>query len=249
MSTANPPSISAAKAAKTLKLITKLLAKAENTPYPEEALTFQEHAERLMVRYGIEQATVDAEAGKAGQPRETMVEHRVVFTGSYRIGQTRGFTSIAHAFNSVRVLESTGRTTKSLFLIGAESDVEQISRLIDSLRVQMESAMQAWWLSYLNRPFLSAHERTLERRQFQLGFLTSVAERIRAIHVSETLAAEPGQALVLANRIDRASTHVAELYPRLRNARKSNLSAGSAQSMLAGAEAGLVATVNGAIGD
>lgn len=226
-----------------------MLAKAENTPYPEEASTFQEHAERLMVRYGIEQAAVDAEAGKSGQPQEAMVERRVVFTGAYRIGQARGFTSIAHAFNSVRVLESTGRTAKSLFLIGAESDVGQIMRLVESLRVQMESAMQAWWLSYPYRPFLSTHERTLERRQFQLGFLTSVAERIRAIHASETQDAEPGQELVLANRLDRASDHVAELYPRLRNARKSTFSVGSVHSMVAGAEAGLIATVNGAIKD
>lgn len=234
----------ARKAARTLKLITKLLAKAESTPFPAEALAFQEHAERLMVRYGIEQAAIDAEARISGRPQERMVEERVEFTGQYRVGQARGFTHIALAFNNVRVLQANTSTRKLLYLIGAESDVAQVLRLFASLRLQLESAMAAWWLDYPYKDFLSTHERTLERRQFQLGFLSTVAGRIEAAYSSEVAAAGPGNELVLASRRDRADAKVAELYPQLRTARSQAISTGSRAAHSAGSFAGTMATVN-----
>ncbi len=235
------------KAAKTLKLITKLLAKAENTPFPAEAQAFQEHAERLMVRYGIEQASVDAEAGKEGKPREAMVEERIEFSGQYRVGLARGFSYIAVAFDSVTVLQATTSTKKLLYLIGAESDVGQILRLFASLRVQMATAMTVWWLDYDFKDFLTAHEKTLERRQFQLGFLSTVAQRIKHIHSSEVAAGSPGSSLVLANRRDRAEQHAKELYPEVRRGRNQALSVGSRDAHSAGVRAGTTAAVNGQV--
>ncbi len=244
METVNQPS---RKAEKTLKLITKLLAKAENTPFPAEAQTFQEHAERLMVRYGIEQASIDAEAGKAGKPQEPMVERRFELHGQYRVGLARGFSLIAMAFNTVRVLQSTTSATKTMYLIGAESDVAQILRLFASLQMQLESAMQVWWLAYPYKPYLSPHEKTLERRQFQLGFLSTVADRIEAIHSSEAAAAEPGTGVVLAGRRQRADEHLQMLYPSVRSTRRQALSAGSSAAHAAGSYAGTMAAVNGAV--
>ena len=235
------------KAEKTLKLITKLLAKAEGTPYPAEAQTFQEHAERLMVRYGIEQASIDAEAGKTGKPQEPMVEQRFELNGQYRVGLARGFTLIALAFNTVRVLQANTPATKIMFLIGAESDVAQILRLFTSLKLQLVSAMQAWWLDYPCKPYLSPHDKTLERRQFQLAFLTTVARRLEAIHSSEMASGEPGKGLVLAGRRERADEHVQLLYPTIRSARRQSLSTGSSAAHAAGSFAGTMATVNGAV--
>lgn len=232
------------KAKKTLKLITALLAKAESTPFPAEAQAFQEHAERLMVRYGIEQATIDAEAGKAGKPQEAMVEERVELTGQYRVGQARGFTAIALAFTTVRVLHATGSTKKILYLIGAESDVSQIVRLFDSLRLQLSAAMQTWWLEYPYKPYLSTHEKTLERRQFQLGFLTTVAHRIEGLYKQESSSAAPGNELVLTGRRERADDHVMLLHPALRSARQQSMSHGSSNAHAAGSYAGTLATVN-----
>ncbi|MGO2542049.1 MAG: DUF2786 domain-containing protein [Specibacter sp.] len=235
------------KAERTLKLITKLLAKAESTPFPAEAQTFQEHAERLMVRYGIEQASIDAEAGKAGRPQELMVEERFELSGQYRVGQARGLTAIALAFDTVRVLQANTSNKKLLYLIGAESDVSQILRLFVSLGLQLETAMQSWWLDYPYKPFLSAHEKTLERRQFQLGFFTTVAHRIAAIHKDEVAAGGPGNELVLASRLDRADEHVQSLHPTLRSARSQAMSFGSANAHAAGSFAGTMATVNGQV--
>ncbi|WP_125611951.1 DUF2786 domain-containing protein [Specibacter cremeus] len=238
----------AKKAAKTLTLITRLLAKAEATGFPDEAQAFQEHAERLMVRYGIEQATVDAEAGRLGKPREAMVERHFPVTGTYRVGRSQGFTAIARAFNSVQVLESTGRTAKTLYLIGAESDVDQVMRLFHSLLVQMDGAMHAWWAAVPYRDALSANDRTLERRQFQLSFLHRVAERITALHASEAAAGEPGRALVLVGRRERAEEHVRTLHPRVRIVRPRGLLAGTHSAHAAGSAAGSRATVNERVG-
>ncbi|ALV45012.1 hypothetical protein MB46_05330 [Arthrobacter alpinus] len=243
-SSASTTAPTAHKAKKTLKLITALLAKAENTPFPAEAQAFQEHAERLMVRYGIEQATIDAEAGRAGKPQEPMSEERFELTGAYRVGQARGFTAIALAFSTVRVLHATGSSKKILYLIGAESDVEQIVRLFNSLQVQLAAAMQTWWLNYPYKPYLSTHEKTLERRQFQLGFLTTVADRIEALYNLESVQGAPGNELVLTGRRERADDHVKLLHPALRNARPQPISHGSSTAHAAGSYAGTQATVN-----
>lgn len=235
------------KAQKTLNLITQLLAKAENTPFPAEAQAFQEHAERLMVRYGIQQASIDAEAGKAGKPQEPMVEERVEFKGVYRVGQARGYSEIAHAFSTVRVLQATSSSTKILYLIGAESDVSQVVRLFASLQVQLGAAMSSWWFDYPYKPYLSTQEKTLERRQFQLGFLTTVAGRLRAIYKDEIGFGGVGSELVLVGRKDRADDHVKLLYPELRSARRQSMAYGSHDAHMAGGVAGATATVNGEV--
>ena len=237
----------ARKAKKTLKLITKLLAKAESTPFPAEAQTFQEHAERLMVRYGIQQAAIDAEAGKAGKPQEPMVEDRFELGGQYRVGQARGFIAIATAFDTVKVLQATTASKKVIYLIGAESDVAQIRRLFASLLVQLDAAMAGWWASYPYKPHLSAHEKTLERRQFQMGFLVTVASRLTALFKEEAVAGEPGNQLVLASRRERADEHAQQLYPDVRKARSQGIAYGSATAHAAGSSAGHRATVNSEI--
>ncbi|AIY00284.1 hypothetical protein ART_0685 [Arthrobacter sp. PAMC 25486] len=232
------------KAKKTLKLITKLLAKAESTPFPAEAQTFQEHAERLMVRYGIQQAAIDAEAGKAGKPQELMVEDRFELGGQYRVGQARGFIAVASAFDTVKVLQATTPSKKVIYLIGAESDVAQIRRLFGSLLLQLDTAMASWWAAYPYKPHLSAYEKTLERRQFQLGFLVTVANRLSSLYKEEAVAGEPGNQLVLASRRERADEHAHELYPDVRNARRQDMAYGSSTAHAAGSTAGQRATVN-----
>ena len=235
------------KAEKTLQLITKLLAKAEGTPFPAEAQAFQEHAERLMVRYGIQQAAIDAEAGKAGKPQEPMVEDRFELGGRYRVGQSHGFIAIAHAFDTVKVLQATTTAKKVIYLIGAESDVAQIRRLFTSLLLQLETAMAGWWAGYPYKQYLSAHEKTLERRQFQMAFLTTVANRLTALYKEAAVDGEPGNELVLASRRERADEHAQRLHPDTRKARRQAIAYGSATAHAAGSSAGRRATVNSEI--
>ncbi|MFT4471896.1 DUF2786 domain-containing protein [Arthrobacter sulfonylureivorans] len=227
------------KAAKTLELINQLLAKAENTPYPAEAQAFQEHAERLMVRYGIEKAQLDDAAGKAGKEREAIVERQYVVSGVYRAGLVRGFTAVAHAFNAIEIMESTWRERTTLYLIGAESDVTKIIRLFDSLLVQIQPAMAEWWKNTPERSWMTRPEKEAERRQFQMSFLYEVSSRLLAIYGEEST----GQELVLADRKSRASEKAYELYPNAKQKRQARLQGGSYAAGRAGRAAGRNADV------
>lgn len=238
-------STTAEKMAKTRELINQLLAKAEATPYPAEAQTFQEHAERLMIRYGIEQAHLDAEAGKQGKPREAMVERPYTLRGVYRAAESRGFTAIARAFGTVKVLESGGRNTTTLYIIGAESDVAQALQIIESLTLQAKIAMAVWWRDNRLRPYLSPSEKTVERREFQLAFYLAAAERVAAVYGEEVAEAGPGTEIVLASRQDRAEAYTRELYPELRTSKNRAIVRGTHAAAGAGAAAGMRADVHG----
>ncbi|MGO1920858.1 MAG: DUF2786 domain-containing protein, partial [Microbacterium sp.] len=88
-----------------MDLIAKLLAKAESTT-PEEAEALTEHAERLMVKYGIEQARLDARRAKLGQAREEIVQEQMVFTGSYARDIRELGGNVAFALGSIRPMQS-----------------------------------------------------------------------------------------------------------------------------------------------
>lgn len=231
------------KMAKNRELILQLLAKAESTEYPAEAEAFQEHAERLMVRYGIDMAQLDAEAGKRGEMREAMVERRYTLRGTYRRVESLGLTAVARAFKSVVVLEQAGKNTLSLYLIGAESDVEQITRLFDSLRAQVKHALSVWWLQQQRMHWLTTAEKGRERRQFHLGFYAGATGRVEAVYGAEVAAAEAGTELVLVAREGRAKEYTRELYPELKTSLPSRLAHGSADAQRAGKRAGLAADV------
>lgn len=225
--------------AKKLELIQQLLNKAANTPYPAEAETFQEHAERLMARYSIDAAMLDAEAAKQGKPREKMLESRYEVSGVYRLAYVRGLSYIATAFH-LQVLEQTWRNRTTLYLIGAETDVAQARRMFDSVMQQMETAMASWWLNYPPRQWIvDRATKQAEKRQFQLTFLTTVGTRLRKMYGEEGTGAE----LVLADRKARAEEYASELYPDTRTVKQRALRAGSSYASAAGRAAGERANV------
>ena len=82
---------------KKADLIAKLLAKAESTT-PEEAEALREHAYRLMEKYMIDQAVIDARRARDGQASEKIVTRIIEFDGGYAIikmrppQETLGFT-------------------------------------------------------------------------------------------------------------------------------------------------------------
>src|SRR5690554_6811468 len=106
-----------------LELITKLLAKAESTT-PEEAEALTEHAERLMVKYGIEQARLDTRRAEAGRTREEIIQDRMLFAGAYARDIRELGAGIALALGAIRPMygDASGGT---LYLVGFASDVQQ----------------------------------------------------------------------------------------------------------------------------
>jgi hypothetical protein len=230
---------------KKIDTIAKLLAKAESSEYPAEAEAFTEQAERMMIRYGIEKATIDDTMGKLGLQQEPIIKDHIDLTGVYRVGRMASFSNVVHAFNSVTPIRQSGPRNERMYLVGAKSDVEQVKRLLESLVIQGDVAMKAWWATEKDtKGWMTAAEKTKERRQFLISFGFQVAERIAAIYGEES----DGKELVLVGRKNRAEEAVPGFFPQVRNARKSRLQGGSRAAGLAGRQAGTRANVNPNLG-
>lgn len=213
-----------------------LLNKAENTPYPAEAQAFQEHAERLMVRYGIAKAQLEDTEAKKGKAHEPVIEAKFHVYGMYRIGRANGLHAVAQAFPAVSTLESSDHNSKIVYVIGHQSDVNTVLALFGSLLAQMEVATADWWKTAPKAHLYSESMRRMERRQFQISFLHQVARRVSALYREEQ-AETSGSELVFVGRKDRVSNYIAEAYPSLRTSR-SRMNAGSDLAASAGRAAG-----------
>lgn len=194
-----------------LDLIAKLLAKAESTT-PEEAEALTEHAERLMLKYGIEQAQLDERRGRLGQQQEQIVKERMLFTGVYAKDMREIGIGVAHALGVVRpVLQDFSRAA-GLILVGHASDVRQVQTLTSSLQVQAMVAMRDWWLAV--REFY-VDERESVRRRARSGFIRGFAVGVMSrIEESRRVAVEEGGSgteLVLTARRSRVDAAVDEM--------------------------------------
>lgn len=197
---------------KKLDLIARLLAKAEQTT-PEEAEALTEHAERLMVRYGIEQAMINDRRARLGQTQEQIVQEGKTFRGVYAPDFIELGAQVAFALGTLRPLQSkTWDGGRVLYLVGYESDVRQALVLIASLEVQGMVAMRTWWAR--NRARL-AHRTDAQKRRARSGFLRGFAlgvrTRIEANRRTIIEEAGTGTDLVLASRLDRVNEHVGKV--------------------------------------
>ncbi len=228
-----------------LDTIAKLLAKAESTQYPAEAQAYTEHAQRLMVRYGIDKAAVDAERGRQGRTQEAIIEFKIELSGVYKTVQRLGLQAVMLEYKLVKLLQQTGRLTDKLYVIGAESDVKQMVQLADSLKIQQTTAVASWWARFdpAQKSWMTEAEKSAERREFALAFYTGAAAKLHSIMNEESEAT--GTELVLVARKERADAWAAEQYPNTRKARAVRLGRGSAQASQDGHRAGLSADVNG----
>lgn len=219
--------------------IALLLNKAENTNFPAEAQTFQEHAERLMVRYGIGRAELDAQPIGSGKKKEPIIEEHFDMRGTYRLGQRDGLSSVGHAFRTVTMLQTNYSNSCRLYIIGHESDVNTVKNLFSSLVIQASVAMSHWWSEegkYLAWDRTDS-EKVIERREFQRSFYLQVAERIRGLYQEESQHNGSGTELVLVSRKEQVDDFVSEKYPFLRRSRN-RAATGSLNAALAGRVAG-----------
>lgn len=198
--------------------IALLLAKAESTT-PEEAEALTEHAERLMLRHGIEQAAVAAaRAGREVRP-EPVVEVKVPFTGVYARALVTLGSAVAHAYGTVRTyfLQIRGQTSSTLVLVGHESDVRAVETLVTSLVLQGRVALDRWWKALRTDPrtdLLSGSERTSLRRDYLMGFGQGAADRLRStreVVLAEAEEASPGSTLALVDRGRAVDAYLADL--------------------------------------
>lgn len=194
-------------------LIAKLLAKAESTT-PEEAEALTEHAERLMLKYGIERARIDEQRARLGEAYEEIVKECILFTGAYARDIRELGAGIALALGAIRPIYGAGRDS-TLYLVGCASDVKQAQILTASLQVQAMVAMRHWWVAERGRhPWWSDSDRRRARSGFIRGFGVGAADRIRESREAVIEEAGSGAELVLASRQDRVDAAVDAMATR-----------------------------------
>jgi hypothetical protein len=206
---------------KKIDLIAQLLAKAESTT-PEEAEALTAAASKMMQKYMIDQATIDARRAKSGQASEKIIEKRLDFTGAYRGEMLNLCSNVVRGLGTLRALQYTGGKGKvfSFYLIGFESDVEQAEILINSLQLQAAVAVRAFWKEHKDEySYQNSYEQEKARRSFVHGFGTGAGRRLFEQHKEVVTEAKAGTELVLVSRKAKVDEHVDQMATRKGRAR------------------------------
>ena len=221
---------------KKLELIAQLLAKAESTT-PAEAEALTEHAERLMVKYQIDKAMLDArEDGE--REREPIVHEHRTYTGVYAVVLHELAYRVAFALGTVHPLVANYKNAKTVYFNGFKSDVEQAWTLVDSLEIQAKLAMRTWWSKNKdNYTYASESARSKARRSHISGFVAGVSQRLTKIR-DEAVLSTTGAELVLANRNEEIKDYLSETFGVLRKSR-SRRASDDYRAHMAGREDGL----------
>lgn len=228
---------------KKIELIAQLLAKAESTT-PEEAEALTAAAEKMMVKYGIEQAVIDAKRAKAGQASEKIIQTTITFNGAYRLEFISLGAAVMNSLGSLKALKSTqGNKSATLYIIGFESDVAQAELLIRSLQVQSMVAVRDWWkTNKASYAMDSSYDQEAARRSFVRGFGNGAADRIRNNKQEQVREAGAGTELVLVDRAAKVQAHF-DSIPQSKNRSRGGKGDYSAQN--SGVQAGRNANTGG----
>lgn len=222
--------------------IAALLAKAESTtPAEAEALTAK--AEQLMVKYGIQQAQLDAARAAKGERTEPIVHRSFEVTGVYRVQWRMLAHAVSEGLGTVKMLYKQDRwnNRETVYLVGFASDVAAAETLWRSLQLQATTAMRAWWAQKKadgTVRWLEERDRAKLRRNFLLGFGNGVWTRLRETRRVETEAAGTGTDLVLVGRRQLVDDWYADQHGQPRTHRGPNMNgAGSGAGYAAGKQA------------
>lgn len=230
-----------------LETIRNMLTKAEDpacTPLEAEALTAM--AAKLMAKYGIEQAMLDA-----GRPAErgTVANRRIVCEAPYGMEKATMLSGLTEAMGGKAVLLSKrgGGAPLVLHVFGFESDLERAEMLYTSLLLQSVSAMvAAEYSGDAARAKAYGHVKAW-RRSFLAGFASAVIGRVKAAELAARTEAHaehtagPSVALVVADRSKEVAQAFADSYDRakIRTARRSLTGRGMDSGRAAGQRASL----------
>ncbi|MEI2816472.1 MAG: DUF2786 domain-containing protein [Microthrixaceae bacterium] len=234
-----------------LATIRSLLAKAESTPYSEEAEAFTAKATALMARYSIDQALLwAADTAQHAEP----VERRLVVHRPFTAQKAVLVNQVATALRcrAVRLGREPGAPQEWISIVGFADDVDLVEELVTSLLVQMATAMNGAEPAMRQRPSDTASW----RRSFMMGFIDVISHRLveqqrDALADAERERTRPGAAarsatstaLVLAERDDRVEAATRARFPRLRTSRVGGGS--SSHGRRAGTSAGHAADLGG----
>lgn len=222
------------------ELVSQLLAIAEDSGATEaERKIARERAERLMVKTGITEAV--ARAGGKRKDEEIVMSDPIQFSGTLAKGYLAVGVSIARGLGAEAVQSSRSYSQATLWVIGYQSDINRVVRLIESAQVQAQLDLEAYWAP-IKEEFAreSQNAKFLERRAFLFGFANGVQERLEDATTEVAEDAGPGTDLVLRDREQAVANYVGEHFGKARRTCFSNRPG----ALMAGAAAGRRANLN-----
>lgn len=225
--------------------IMALLSKTEERGCtPEEAEAAFSAAQRLMTKWAIDEAILNAANGKKAEER-IVTDRSVVVKGGYVMQLGTLWKVVAEA-NDCHMLWSKYNSRATIIIAGYESDVKRVLLLGTSLMLQLLREIRAGKPAYDEWDHRSrGMQAYIWRRSFAEGWVSAVGRRLREARQSavDETKRETGQDLLPA-LIDRRKTVEQfvrdELHPRAgRASRQSYNWSGAAAGKVAGAHADL----------
>src|SRR5690348_15654757 len=161
--------------------IAKLLRKAEGTDNAAEAEAYTEMAQRLMVKYAIDEELIAIAAGT--QVQDTIVTDKIQYDGIFHMAFFDIGNVLAHANNCRTLITKQQGSHSRLTLIGFSKDVANVKMLDASLAIQASSAMHKWYDRqdvYGFTPMMKAKMRRQFIQSFAQGLRAKLAAANRA---------------------------------------------------------------------
>lgn len=192
-----------------LEKVRALLAMAERTDNPNERDAFNDKANELIAKYGIEQLNLTRE-----EPlREGIICKIIHLEKPYAIDKASllRYVALALRCDTIRKRDSVGRLSDDYRLIGFETDVERVELVFSSLLVQM--AYGHTTDSMTKRPVYE-DPRTYAKSWF-LGFIQGAYNKLRAAERAASADGAPGTDVALVDRKDQIARWIKDEFPKL----------------------------------
>jgi len=233
---------------RVLEKVRALLAKAESTPYAEEATAFTAKAQELMASHAINQAMLESR-GRIGAVTSVLItvpapyaKNKVTLLGAVarpnRCRVVRGVTA-EHAERWMNL----PRRHELATLFGHRADIQIVEMLFTSLLLQATNVMLKHGSVHNARGDNTTRS---FRHSFLLGFAGEVERRLQITQnqaASDANTASGGSVLpVLASRADEVDRTLSDAFP---DARVMRVTHSSRSGWDAGTEAGRFADVGG----
>lgn len=204
---------------KNLARVRALLAKAESTPFEEEAEALTAKAQALISKYSLEDLLAGAQEPPGERGRE-VISRIVVLHPPYISAKVSLVAAVAGA-NRCRCVHGTA--DDFVTLVGVHADLEAVDLLTTSLLTQAELAMRrhqgqvAWDGTSRTRSF---------RRAFLLSFAARIGQRLREAAATAIDEAGGRDRLlpVLTQHTADVDRRVRELFPLIVKGRRTTVS-------------------------
>lgn len=221
--------------------IAKLLRLAERAGTPAEAEAASRAAERLMTKWGIDEAMLRSNLGENSKPESIVTKGTAPFPKLFVKPRTHLACAVVHGMGNMKpYLNPQWDGTVIVKVVGWESDVDRALQFIPSIVLQADHAMAHWWKSEPYHKVLTAAQAKNAKRQFLFGFAAVVKQRLEEMR-QEEVDKQPGSALVLYDR----GKLVDEEYNKLSLKKGRGVRAGSVLGGAEGRAAGARANLGG----